>query len=124
MLMDVKNLEIEVGLLHERICSALGDATRIMILYALSENELYVNELADILGLPQPTVSRHLRVLRDSNLVATDRQGTAVRYSLRDTRIIQSLDLMRRILADQLQTEAVISSTIQEQYQNTDRSRS
>jgi len=122
--MDVKNLEIEVGLLHERICSALGDATRIMILYALSENELYVNELADILGLPQPTVSRHLRVLRDSNLVATDRQGTAVRYSLRDTRIIQSLDLMRRILADQLQTEAVISSTIQEQYQNTDRSRS
>jgi len=120
--MDVKNLEIEVGLLHERICSALGDATRIMILYALSENACFVNELADMLNLPQPTVSRHLRVLRDSNLVATDRQGTAVRYSLRDDRIIHSLDLMRRILADQLQTEAVISSTIQEQYQNSDRS--
>ena len=121
--MDVKNLEIELGLLHERICSALGDATRIMILYALSEKGLYVNELADMLDLPQPTVSRHLRVLRDSSLVATDRQGTAVRYSLRDGRIIQSLDLMRRILADQLQTEAVISSTIQEHHQNSNRSR-
>jgi len=54
MLMDVKNLEIELGLLHERICSALGDATRIMILYALSEKGLYVNELADMLDLPSP----------------------------------------------------------------------
>lgn len=112
--MDIKNLELEFSLLHERICSALGDPTRIMILYLLAEKEMYVNEISDTLGIPQSSVSRHLRVLRERRLVETERQGTAVLYSLKDRRIIQALDLMRAILSDQLQAQAEISSTIQE----------
>ena len=107
--MDVKSLELEINLLHERICSALSDTTRIMILYLLAERDMYVNEIAEELNAPQSTVSRHLKGLRERSLVATERQGTAVLYSLVDKRIIQSLDLMRSILNDQIQANAQIT---------------
>lgn len=119
MPMDIKNLELEIGLLHERICSALGDTTRITILYLLSEKALFVNEIAEALKIPQSTASRHLKVLRERNLVNTDRQGTGVQYSLADARIIHALDLMREILAKQIAEQAAITGSSQEPIQIT-----
>jgi DNA-binding transcriptional ArsR family regulator len=43
--MDYKKLEIEINMLHQRICQALADPTRILILYRLNEKPLCVNEL-------------------------------------------------------------------------------
>ena len=120
--MNYKKLEQEIALLHERICSALGDPTRVLILYLLSENAHFVNEIAEQLEIPQSTVSRHLRVLRERNLVQTDRQGTAVQYSLNDMRIIKSLNIMREILAAQIQKEAAITGTASSTNLNTYRS--
>jgi len=120
--MNYKKLEQEIALLHERICSALGDPTRVLILYLLSENAHFVNEIAEKLEIPQSTVSRHLRVLRERNLVQTDRQGTAVQYSLNDMRIIKSLNIMREILAAQIQNEAAITNTPSSTSLNTYRS--
>jgi len=120
--MDVQTLLLEIELLHDRICSALGDPTRIAILYLLAERELFVNEISDALDIPQSTASRHLRVLRERNLVGTDRQGTAVQYSLTDERIIHSLDLMRGILAEQIQNEAAITGSAVQSQENTNRS--
>ena len=111
--MDIKPLEKEVNLLHERICSALGDPTRILILYLLSERGMFVNEISDALEMPQSSASRHLRVLRERNLVATERQGTAVLYTLQDRRIIQALDLMRAILTTQMQAAAEVTGVFQ-----------
>ena len=51
----------ELDLLHANICQALGDPKRIQILYALHGEPRYVSALADALGMPQPTVSRHYR---------------------------------------------------------------
>lgn len=113
-IMDTRKLEQEIILLHERICSALGDSTRILILYLLSQKDRFVNEISDELNVPQSTVSRHLKILRDRNLVSTNRQGTAILYSLADKRIIRSLDLMREILAEQIQSEAAITRSTQE----------
>ena len=100
--MDIKRLEQEVELLHNRVCYALSDPTRICILYLLAEGGRFVNEIAELLDAPQPTISRHLRVLRERDLVHAERQGTAVCYSLVDERIIQALDLMRDIVVSQL----------------------
>ena len=100
--MDIKRLEQEVELLHNRVCYALSDPTRICILYLLAEGGRFVNEIAELLDAPQPTISRHLRVLRERDLVHAERHGTAVCYSLGDERIIQALDLMRDIVVSQL----------------------
>lgn len=97
----------ELNLLHNHICQALGDPRRIQILYALHEQPRHVTALAEDLGIPQPTVSRHLRVLRQRALVTTERDGPAVVYALVDGRMIAVLDEMRQVLRDVLtrQTE-------------------
>ena len=102
-------LELEINLLHERVCAALSDTTRIMILYLLTDRSLFVNEISESLDMPQSTVSRHLRILRERNLVDTAREGTSVRYSLKDHRIIDALDLLRGLLNDQVQADAAIT---------------
>lgn len=108
--MDKDRLEREVCLLHNQVCYALSDPKRVLILYLLAEGKRFVNEIAEQLDMPQPTVSRHLRVLRERNLVRAERQGPAVCYSLADERIIQALDLMRGILVDQFTAHADILS--------------
>ncbi len=62
------------------IYKALGDECRLRILRAVSQAELSVAELVRILGLPQSTVSRHLKPLRESGLLETRRNGTSVFY--------------------------------------------
>ena len=109
-----RSLELEINLLHERICSALSDTKRIMILYLLAEKDMFVYEISVALNTPQSTISRHLRVLRERNLVSIERRGTSVLYSLLDERIINVLDLIRAILNDQIQTEAAITKSTSE----------
>jgi ArsR family transcriptional regulator len=92
----------ELRLLHANICQALGDPKRILILYALNQEPRHVTALAHSLGFPQPTVSRHLRVLRQRQLVQTERSGPAVIYRLSDKRIIEILDNMRLVLRDSM----------------------
>lgn len=92
----------ELELLHSHICQALGDPKRLQILYALHEEPRHVTALAEALGMPQPTASRHLRVLRQRALVVTERDGTAVVYRLADERMIDILDSMRKVLRQAL----------------------
>jgi DNA-binding transcriptional ArsR family regulator len=101
-----ERLEREVNLLHAGICQALADPKRILILYALSEGAKNVTELTEALDVPQPTVSRHLKVLRERQLVTTEREGVSVRYSLADERVIEALDTMRAVLLGGLTQQA------------------
>lgn len=86
--------------MHYHICQAVGDTKRIMILYALHEKPRYVTELATLLDVPQPTVSRHLAILLERGIVTKDRNGAAVVYRLVDDRIVSVMDQMRSILAN------------------------
>lgn len=66
-----------------RVFGALGDETRIKIIKVLSvEGELAVDDLTRILRIPQSTLSHHLRVLKDADLVSADRRGRNVYYSI------------------------------------------
>src|SRR6186713_221277 len=64
----------------EVVFKALADRTRLRILALLGKNEVCVCHLHDSLGLPQPTVSRHLAYLRRSGLVAARRDGVWMHY--------------------------------------------
>lgn len=99
----------EIGLLHEQVCHALGDPTRLLIIYALSKQQRYVSELAAELDIPQPTISRHLKILRERALVSTTREANAVYYTLTDERIIEALDLLRGILRDRVLRQAQLT---------------
>jgi ubiquinone/menaquinone biosynthesis C-methylase UbiE len=62
------------------IFKALSDEVRLRIVRAVGTAELSVAELVSVLGLPQSTVSRHLKPLRDRELVESRRDGTSVYY--------------------------------------------
>ena len=67
---------------------ALGDPTRIRIIYVLSKNRLCVCDLAAALGMSQSAVSHQLRVLRNLKLVRFEKRGKSVYYSLDDDHIL------------------------------------
>jgi DNA-binding transcriptional ArsR family regulator len=92
----------EIQLLHAQVCQALADPTRIMLLYLLADGPKNVGELAEMLSVNQPTVSRHLKVLRERGMANAERFGTTVMYSLADPRVIEALDLMRAVMTDNL----------------------
>jgi ArsR family transcriptional regulator len=75
----VASLEVDAG---SRLLKALGDPTRLRMVALLVHGELCVCHIEGALGLPQPTVSRHLGVLRNGGVVATRREGTWVYYRL------------------------------------------
>ncbi len=101
-------LKQEIIQLEADFCAALSDPTRILILYALNERSLNVTELTNDLGIPQPTTSRHLKVLRERGLVYTERQGTVINYHLADQRVTQALDLLRSAMRDRLTQQAIL----------------
>ena len=67
----------------------LADPTRIQVLWALTDQELSVNELAERVDKPAPSVSQHLAKLRMARLVRTRRAGTTIFYSLENEHVRQ-----------------------------------
>src|SRR6188768_48400 len=67
----------------------IAEGTRIQILWALIDRELPVNELAETVGKPGPSVSQHLAKLRMGRLVRTRREGTQVFYQLENDHVRQ-----------------------------------
>jgi ArsR family transcriptional regulator len=105
----------EVNLLHAQMCQGIADPTRILILYLLADTPRYVSELAEALDIKQPTISHHLKILRERGLVSTTREGNAIRYEIRDDRIIEALDLLRAVMTDTLAEQAKLVNTITQQ---------
>ena len=66
----------------ERFYQALGDGTRLRLLNLMGDQELCVCYFVEILGQPQPKISRHLAYLRSAGVVAVRRQGTWMHYRI------------------------------------------
>ena len=70
-----------------------GDSNRIRILYALSDVELCVSDLARILSLSTSAVSHQLRILKASKLVRCRREGKIIFYMLDDAHVRDIINL-------------------------------
>ena len=66
---------------------ALGDYSRVQIVWALSHGELCVGDIAELLSMSQSAVSHHLRTLRNLRLVRVRREHRTLFYSLDDEHI-------------------------------------
>jgi DNA-binding transcriptional ArsR family regulator len=63
---------------------ALAAPVRIAVVLQLRESQRCVHELVDALGVPQPLVSQHLKILKAAGVVAGERSGREVLYRLAD----------------------------------------
>ena len=97
---------------------ALGEPTRLRILNCLTAAPLFVSDLVLLLELPQPTVSRHLRVLRELGLVRDTPIAQFVLYRLR-----RPAEPLGRVLAAALEASQADPTYRAEREQATERSR-
>lgn len=97
----------------EAIFKALADKTRLRVLALLGNNEVCVCHIHDSLGLPQPTVSRHLAYLRRSGLVSVRRDGVWMHY-----RVATNLDpIVQRVVHAAVKALLEIPTTNQDRKQ-------
>ena len=81
---------------------ALAHPVRIRILEILVDGGRTVQELQEALGLEQPIVSQQLAVLRNRSIVAAQKDGLSMRYTLRDPLVRDLLEVARRIFNNHL----------------------
>ena len=80
-------LPVEQAELAAEVFRMLAEPTRVRLLWALLDQELPVNELADLVAKPAPSVSQHLAKLRMARLVHTRREGTQVFYRVENDHV-------------------------------------
>ena len=73
------------------IIKALGDPTRLKIIYLLKYGELCVCEIMKVLEKPQPTVSHHLNLLKNVGILKWRKEGVWIHYKLSNPKLPESL---------------------------------
>lgn len=82
-----------------RFFQALGDNTRLRLLNLVGEQEVCVCYLVEILGAPQPKISRHLAYLRKAGIVAARREGKWMHYRIATPPHIGATRILRQTLS-------------------------
>jgi DNA-binding transcriptional ArsR family regulator len=106
----------ELQTLKANFFKALGHPTRVRILEILRHGRRSVQELQLALDLDQSIVSQHLAILRAKNVVDSRKEGTTVRYTVRDAAVGELLDVARRIFSSHLEgTQTMLRELKREQ---------
>ena len=82
----------------ERFFQALGDRTRLRLLNLMGEQEICVCYFVEILGGPQPKISRHLAYLRSAGIVSARREGKWMHYRIVMPPHIGATQILRQTL--------------------------
>jgi ArsR family transcriptional regulator len=64
----------------EKVIKALADKNRIRIIKMLQQREMCVCEIREVLGLSQPSVSKHLKILKDAGIIEDNQKGLWTNY--------------------------------------------
>jgi len=88
--------------IHAEICKTLTHPIRLEILDELRDGEKTVTQLVDALELAQSTVSRHLAIMRSTEVVSTRRAGLCVYYTLSSNHIVAAYDEMHKFAVEYL----------------------
>ena len=82
--------------LYIKVFKALGEPTRLKILRLLSVRPMYVCELESVLGISQPRISQHLRVLKEATILRETKEAQKTFYML-------NWDIMEGVINDFLE---------------------
>ena len=87
----------------------MANPKRLAILECLHSGEHSVSSIAKDLDTSISTISQHLRLLRDKNVVTSRKMGQTVFYSLRDSRMIDACNTIRSVLLDGIKEQGDIA---------------
>lgn len=97
---------------QERLLKALGDEVRLAILQLLQEHpdSIHVQQLVEMIEgrigrrLEQPSVSHHLRILRDAGLIECRKKGLWAYYSVRSQAIMTAIETLQQLMYSEQHT--------------------
>jgi len=98
---------VEFYELHARVCKAIADGKRLLIINELRDGPRSVGELADALGIPQANASQHLAILRDRGIVTARRAGSNIHYSLTSSKVVEAIDLLYEVMTERQDAGAI-----------------
>lgn len=76
---------------QSQLCRVFSNPTRILILWALANQELCVSEIAQAVNASVQNTSHHLRLMRDRGVLEDRRKGQTVTYRIADVEVVQHL---------------------------------
>lgn len=98
---------VEIYELHARVCKAIADAKRLLILNELRDGPRTVGELVAALEIPQANASQHLAILRDRGIVTARRSGSNIFYALTSQKVIEAVDLLYEFMTERQDAGAI-----------------
>lgn len=90
----------EIYELYARVCKAIADSKRLLIINELRDGPRTVGELVAALGIPQANASQHLAILRDRGIVTARRAGSNVHYTLTSMKVVEAVDLLHEFMTE------------------------
>ena len=81
-----------------RVFKGLGHPIRLKIVKKLGKERLCVCELQKDVEFSQSNLSQHLKIMRDSGILAAEKEGLKVMYQIKDENLLQVVDIVKEIL--------------------------
>jgi len=88
-----------VGINYEKVgetLKALAHPARLKMVAGLLKNECNVAQIQKVLGLPQSTISQHLRILKNADIIKGRKEGTKICYRVIDVRVRKIVEIIKR----------------------------
>ncbi|MCX5824274.1 MAG: metalloregulator ArsR/SmtB family transcription factor [Deltaproteobacteria bacterium] len=102
----------EIYELQADVCKVFSNAKRMEIINILKDGEASANGLIERTGLSKANLSQHMSILKAKGVILTRREGVNMYYRITNPKIIQACNLMREVLAEQIQEKGRIVSII------------
>jgi ArsR family transcriptional regulator len=91
-----------------KVLKAAGDKNRLRILKMLEQKDMCVCELSAALGITQPSVSKHLSLLKEAGLVSDEREGQWIDYKLCRDKVNHYAPVLLKQLEDWVNDDPVV----------------
>ena len=102
--------------MQAELCALLANPKRLMILDLLSRSgEVKVGDIAAAMEVSISTVSQHLRLMRDKNVVLSRKEGHTVYYRLKHIKLMVGCHAVQEVLMDELRGTVKMAEDLQEQ---------
>jgi DNA-binding transcriptional ArsR family regulator len=101
----VQASELDLFELQSRLCATMANPTRLRIIEVLKAGEASVGAIAESLGCTISTISKHLRHMRETNVLTARKDGQTVYYRVRHHKIVECCQLVRSVLIEDLQEQ-------------------
>jgi ArsR family transcriptional regulator, arsenate/arsenite/antimonite-responsive transcriptional repressor len=83
----------------EKIAKALSDPNRLMIIREIKKQRdcLYCVDIGDVIDLAQPSISHHLKILTDTEIVLAEKEGRNIKYKLNNQVLDEYIDFLKSL---------------------------